>query len=69
MDFLWREQRLAVETDAWSSHRGRQAFEDDHERDLELEALGYRVRRFTRRQVEEHPGAVAASVRRALLHR
>jgi len=66
VDFLWREQRLVVETDAWSSHRGAQAFEDDHERDLELGSLGYRVLRFTRKQVEGRPEAVAASVRGAL---
>ena len=27
VDFLWRTERLVVETDAWSSHRGSQAFE------------------------------------------
>jgi very-short-patch-repair endonuclease len=32
-DFLWREQRLVVETDGWHAHRGRQAFLDDRERD------------------------------------
>jgi len=69
VDFLWRRQRLVVETDAWSTHRGSQAFEDDHERDLELVAWGYRVRRFTRRQVEEQPQAVASSVRAALRER
>ena len=67
VDFLWPTERLVVETDAWSSHRGDQAFEDDHERDLELEARGYRVRRFTRLQLENRPEDVVASVRRALL--
>ena len=43
VDFLWRAERLVVEVDAWSTHRGRQAFEDDHERDLFLGARGYRV--------------------------
>ena len=49
VDFLWRPQRLVVETDGYRYHRGHQAFEDDHERDLELRALGYDVRRFSYR--------------------
>jgi hypothetical protein len=66
VDFLWREQRLIVETDGYRFHRGSQAFEDDHTRDLELRALGYAVHRFTYRQVTEMPQRVAAAVRKAL---
>jgi very-short-patch-repair endonuclease len=66
VDFLWREQRLIVEADAWTTHRGSQAFEDDHQRDLELTALGFRVLRFTANQVRAQPAAVAAAVRGAL---
>lgn len=66
VDFLWPQQRLVVETDAWVSHRGSQAFEDDHERDLELRARGYHVRRFTHRQVRGSPQAVADALRKAL---
>src|ERR671922_12174 len=36
VDFLWRAERLAVETDGYGAHRGRQAFEDDRERELAL---------------------------------
>ncbi len=66
VDFLWRPQRLVVEVDAWSTHRGRQAFEDDHGRDVFLEARGYRVLRFTDRQLRRDPKAVAALVRSKL---
>jgi very-short-patch-repair endonuclease len=66
VDFLWREQRLVVETDAWTTHRGAQAFEDDHQRDLELAALGYRVRRFTAVQIRERPADIAGALRRDL---
>jgi very-short-patch-repair endonuclease len=55
-----------VETDAWTTHRGSRAFEDDHQRDLELAALGFRVRRFTATQIRTQPAAVAAAVRREL---
>jgi very-short-patch-repair endonuclease len=66
VDFLWREQRLIVETDAWTTHRGSQAFEDDHQRDLEPAALGFHVRRFTATQIRQQPAVVAAAVRREL---
>jgi len=66
VDFLWREQRLVVETDSWTYHRGSVSFEDDHARDLDLRAAGYAVLRFTGRQIEEEPGRVVADVARAL---
>jgi very-short-patch-repair endonuclease len=63
VDFLWRAQRLAVEIDGYAAHRGRQAFEDDRERELVLHAGGIRVRRFSARQLQRDPAAVAASLR------
>jgi hypothetical protein len=38
IDFVWCEARLAVETDSFRYHRGSVAFEDDHQRDLDLRA-------------------------------
>jgi len=67
VDFLWSRERLIVETDGYRFHRGRAAFEIDHARQLALEQLGYRVRRFTHRQVVAEPKNVAAAVRAALL--
>ena len=66
VDFLWRRARLVVETDSWSYHRGSVAFEDDHERELALRRAGFAVRRFTGRQLERRPDAVAADLREAL---
>ncbi|HEX5984505.1 MAG TPA: DUF559 domain-containing protein [Solirubrobacterales bacterium] len=66
VDFLWRPQRLVVETDSFAYHRGSVAFEDDHARDLDLRAAGYTVRRFTGLQLEEEPERVVADVARAL---
>ncbi|HEU5254145.1 MAG TPA: DUF559 domain-containing protein, partial [Solirubrobacterales bacterium] len=66
VDFLWRDQKVAVEIDSWTYHRGSVAFEDDHARDLDLRAAGYTVLRFDARQLEEEPGRVAADVARAL---
>jgi very-short-patch-repair endonuclease len=66
IDFLWRKQRLAVETDGYRYHRGPLAFEDDHERDLELRARGYDVIRFSYGQITKNPRRVAMIVRKAL---
>lgn len=65
-DFLWRAERVVVETDAWGTHRGSVAFEDDHARDLELRSRGYAVRRYTEAQVRDDPAAVVADLRAAL---
>jgi len=62
VDFLWRAERLVVETDHWGYHRGSVAFEDDHARDLDLRAAGFSVLRFTDRQLEGEPERVAAAV-------
>jgi very-short-patch-repair endonuclease len=63
VDFLWSDQRLVVETDGYRYHRGRTAFEDDRNRDLELRRLGYDVVRLSYRQVMDRPTEVAAVLR------
>ncbi len=60
VDFLWRAERLAVETDGWGSHGTRQAFESDRRRDRRLRLAGWDVVRFTWRDVEHEPGEVTA---------
>ena len=66
VDFLWRSQRLVVETDYWIYHRGSVAFEDDHARDLDLRAAGYTVLRFTDRQLESEAERIVKVLRAAL---
>lgn len=66
VDFLWRDDRLVVETDSYVTHGGSIAFEDDRTRDLGLRRRGYRVHRFSERQLELEPEAIAADVARAL---
>jgi very-short-patch-repair endonuclease len=63
VDFLWRDQRVIVETDSWRHHGDRAAFEGDRARDARLQALGYRVLRFTWRQIQEVPDEVARTLR------
>lgn len=66
VDFAWRHAALIVETDGYRFHRGRQAFEDDRARDVELRLLGYEVVRFTYRQVVDEPARVAVALRALL---
>lgn len=66
VDFLWPEQGLAAETDGRAIHGTRAAFEEDRRRDQRLLAAGFRVARFTWRQVIEEPAGVAATLRAVL---
>jgi very-short-patch-repair endonuclease len=66
VDFLWRDRNLVVEIDSWTYHRGSVAFQDDHDRDLDLRQRGFTVLRFSERQLEDEPLRVAADVARAL---
>jgi very-short-patch-repair endonuclease len=67
VDFLWPEQRLVVETDGFTAHgTTRRRFETDRARDAKLTAAGYRVLRFTYRQITEQPEIVAARLAAAL---
>jgi very-short-patch-repair endonuclease len=68
VDFLWRDQALVVETDGYRFHAGRIAFESDRARDAQLQASGYRVLRFTYRQVRQSPRLVVSALRRVLSH-
>jgi very-short-patch-repair endonuclease/predicted transcriptional regulator of viral defense system len=64
IDFLWRRERLAVETDGWESHGTRQAFENDRRRDRLLSLAGWTVVRFTWRDVERQPDEVTTTLAR-----
>jgi very-short-patch-repair endonuclease len=66
IDLLWKEQRLAIETDGEETHGTRSAFQSDRRRDQFLLAAGYRVGRVTWRQAEDEPAAVAARIKRML---
>ena len=65
-DFIWRGRRLIVEVDGRDVHTTRRAFESDRRRDQRLAILGYRVVRFTWRQVTYAPRDVAATLRALL---
>ena len=66
VDFLWRTQRLIVETDGYEFHSSRASFESDRARDRHLHTLGYVVLRFTYREVTNEPNTVLASLQAQL---
>ena len=58
VDFVWREQRVIVETDGHETHRTRSAFEEDRLRDQRLIVAGWTVIRITWRQLTQHPSEI-----------
>jgi very-short-patch-repair endonuclease len=54
---------VIVETDSWRHHADRAAFESDRARDAHLQSLGFRVLRFTHRQLMQERSAVVAALR------
>lgn len=61
-DFLWPKSHLIVETDGHGTHGTRHAFERDRRRDRRLLMLGYRVVRFTWRDIEQRPEEVVRTI-------
>jgi hypothetical protein len=61
VDFCWPDAQLIVETDG-RHHLTRARFESDRARDALLTSIGWRVMRFTRRQVRRASAQVAARV-------
>jgi very-short-patch-repair endonuclease len=59
VDFLWREERLVVETDGYRYHRGEDAFREDRARELGLMRIGYHVLRLSEAVVDDRPKEVA----------
>lgn len=47
VDLLWRDGKVVVEIDGWSTHRDRASFHNDRLRDYELLISGYAVLRLT----------------------
>ena len=62
VDFSGSTTCLIAETDGFRYHGHRGAFEADRARDAALQALGYRVLRFTYRQVENEPRQVVSTI-------
>ncbi len=66
VDFLWRRERLVLETDGLRFHSTRRRIERDRRKEAELVRAGHRVVRMTWRQIEHEPQTVALTLRAAL---
>ena len=66
VDFVWRNQRVIVETDGHQTHRTRQAFEEDRLRDQRLAVAGWVVIRITWRQLTQRPTEVTDRIAQLL---
>ncbi len=62
MDFAYPELLLAIEVDGWESHGAPAAMGKDFVRQNGLVPYGWRVLRFTWRQVVRQPHKVAAAI-------
>ena len=65
VDFMFGT-RLIVEVDGWAYHSDPEQFEKDRRRDARLSIRGYRVLRFSYKQIFEHWPEVRSSVLAAL---
>jgi very-short-patch-repair endonuclease len=65
-DFVWREQRVVVETDGGRAHGTRRARRRDPIRDADLQIAGWRVMRIPSERLSREPDAVADQLRRLL---
>ena len=63
VDFLWREARLIAEVDGFEFHGSRTMFRRDRRRDVDLQLLGYRVSRFSHRDVVVDAATTAAKLK------
>ena len=65
-DVVFARQRLVVEVDGHRAHSTPTAFEEDRHKQNRLVNAGYRVLRFTWRDLIDHPDRVLAQIRCAL---
>ena len=68
-DFVWRDARVAVETDGRGTHDTHHAFEDDRLRDQRLIGAGWVVIRVTDRQLDEDPQRILGLVNGQIVRR
>jgi very-short-patch-repair endonuclease len=66
VDAVWPDAKVIVEVDGIRGHRTKAQIERDHQRDLEVRALGYIVLRYTEAQIRDTPEAVVADLLRYL---
>ncbi len=66
VDFYWPAHGLVVEVDAYSTHSSPTAFERDRRKTAELEEAGLKVRRVTKRRIDDDLQTVVAEIQRLI---
>jgi very-short-patch-repair endonuclease len=69
IDVYWPEHRFGVELDAYETHRTRQAFETDRERDFDFALTGIETCRISEQQFRRDPAKIVADVATLLARR
>jgi hypothetical protein len=69
IDVYWPEFEFGIELDAFETHGTRDAFERDHDRDLDLALSRIKVIRVSERQFRRDPDKIVTSVARFLAQR
>lgn len=64
LDYLWRDEGLAVELDSRAHHANLASFESDRAKDRALQAAGIRVVRLTPTQLGSEPEVIERDLRR-----
>jgi very-short-patch-repair endonuclease len=67
VDFVWPDQCLIVELDAYGTHGSKRSFENDRIRDATFLEAGYRTLRVTGARLEREPEAVCRTIERLLV--
>jgi predicted transcriptional regulator of viral defense system len=66
LDVFWPELDFGVELDTWETHGTRDAFERDHDRDLDFALAEIETIRVSERQFQREPDAIATKIARLL---
>jgi very-short-patch-repair endonuclease len=69
VDFLWRHERVVVETDGGRFHDNPAAGPRDSDRNRALDAAGYRIPRLGWEDLRDRPNAAMAEIARLLRRR
>jgi predicted transcriptional regulator of viral defense system len=69
LDVYWPELDFGIELDTWETHGTRDAFERDHDRDLDLAVAGVKTIRVSERQFIREPEQIVAKVANLLERR
>lgn len=69
IDVYWPERRFGIELDAFQTHRTREAFESDHDRDLAFALAGIEIHRVTEHRFRRDRNRVLADIASLLARR